>query len=286
MAWQGKARQAWHYGAVTISPEAFMGSTPRLMESNTAWGARYARELRAVITRQAAGAPRSLQAHLGPSEIGAACSRQVVAKLAGEPRTNHVSDPWPSVVGTAVHAWLRDAFQAENASKGVLRWLTETAVTPSPLYPGTADLYDAIEAAVVDWKILGPSSLAKVKAPGGPSRRYQVQLLLYGAGFRALGLPVHRVALAACPRAGATLDGMYVWDHPCTPADEALVAEVLGQMAAREEVARMLRAGAIGLRDVPASPDDDECFFCAFYRPQSAHDGGPGCPGTLIPAAR
>ena len=38
------------------------------------------------------------------------CDRQVVSKMCGEPVTNHVADPWPSVVGTAVHAWLAEKF--------------------------------------------------------------------------------------------------------------------------------------------------------------------------------
>lgn len=187
-----------------------MDSTPRLMESNSEWGQHYARTLRGVITRQATMAPRSQQVHLGPSEIGATCDRQVVSKLVRAPRTNNISDPWPSIVGTAVHAWLAQAFNDDNGRDRMLRWITEARVTPHPDYPGSADLYDAQEAAVIDHKVLGATSLAKVKSPTGPSRRYRVQLLLYGAGYRALGLPVKRVVLAAYPRTAASLDSMFV----------------------------------------------------------------------------
>lgn len=269
-----------------------MAATPRTMDSNSDWGARYARELRGVIVRQASQAPRSLQARLGPSEVGVACHRQVVGKLAGAQRTNHVSDLWPSVVATAVHAWLANAFEDENGREGILRWLTETAVTPYPGLSGHADLYDALECAVVDHKVLGQTSLNKVKRPEGPSRKYQIQLILYGAGFRALGLPVKRVVLAAYPGTAATLDGMYVWDHPCTPEDELLIREVMDTTALRQEIAGYVRDGLMSLNDVPAVPDDTECFFCFLYRPQSAQDGGPGCPGTVVrqaqesPAAR
>jgi hypothetical protein len=181
-----------------------------------------------------------------------------------------------------VHAWLAKACEDDNAREGMLRWLTETSVAPHPDYGGHADLYDAQEHAVVDWKILGASSLAKIKSPKGPSRRYQVQLLLYGAGFRALGLPVRRVVLAALPRTAATLDGMYIWDHACTPADEELVREVLRRTEVRKLIAADVAAGTMSLTQVPAAPDDDECFFCAFYRPQSQYDHGPGCPGTVV----
>lgn len=578
-----------------------MAATPRGLESNTEWGRRYSRELRGVITRQATLAPRSQQVHLGPSEIGETCDLQVVSKLVGAPRTNHISDPWPSIVGTAVHAWLAQAFDDDNARDNMLRWVTETRVTPHPLYPGSADLYDAQEQAVVDhkgiyvhtpvatpggwttagnlevgdtvfgadgkpcqvtrvypaqyrdcyritfsdgaelvtddvqelpfviagrkprpalmsvaeasgrvwsrrpqrqlrlysanaldlpdqdlpvhpyvlgcwlgdggvhggtiekpddellehirscgydispphgqrkfvrtvyglstqlqqlglqwrdpeqghshgrlagikkippqylrgsraqrlsllqglmdtdgnwnrprrravftstqkelaeqvvelvttlgWKAhsspqtahgfgltvtayhveftpegsnpfrlsqkadlaittgsrvsryrmvraiesvpsvptrcidvdspdhlylageqmlpvhncLGASSLAKIKSPKGPSRRYRVQLLLYAAGFRALGLPVKRVVLAAYPRTASTLDSMFCWDHPLTPEDDVLVADVLDQMAARQAAAAMVRAGQLDLSSIRRSPDDDACFFC------------------------
>lgn len=270
---------------MSMSPEQFMASTPRGLQGNTDWASRYARELRNVVVRQATLAPRSLQTHLGPSELGAACDRQVVGKLVGAPRSNHVSDPWPSVVGSATHAWLAQAFDDDNARDKMLRWVTETRVTPHPAYSGHADLYDAQEAAVVDHKVLGATSLNKIKSPKGPSRRYRVQLLLYGAGFRALGLPVRRVVLAAYPRTAATLDGLYIWEHLCTPEDEVLIQDVLNQMAARQAAAQMIRNGQLQLDQIPITPDDDECFFCFLYRPQAAYDHGPGCPGTITPRA-
>lgn len=209
------------------------------------------------------------------------CDRQVVGKLAGAHKTNNVSDPWPSIVGTAVHAWLSSAFLDENARENLLRWATETRVTPHPDYPGSSDLYDALEQAVVDWKVLGATSLAKVKSPAGPSRKYRVQLVLYGIGFRALGLPVKRVVLAALPRTAATLDGMYVWDHVLTPEDDAMAAAVIERTGTRRLIAEQVAAGRMSLMQVPASPDDTECYFCPFYRPQSSYDHGPGCPGTI-----
>jgi len=264
-----------------ISPQQYMATAPRGVDGNSEWASRYARELRGVVVRQANRAPRSLQVHLGPSEIGAACDRQVIGKLAGIPRTNHVSDPWPSICGTAIHAWLADAFEGDNAREHILRWVTETKVVPHPDYPGHADLYDALERCVVDHKCLGPTSLSKVKSVEGPSRRYVVQLLLYAAGVRAAGLPVTRVVLAAWPRTASTLDGMYVWEHVCTPADEILIAEVLDQMAARQAAAQMIRDGYLTINQVAATPDATECLWCPLYRPQAAYDNGPGCPGTV-----
>lgn len=259
-----------------------MAAVPAPPGSNTPWGARYAAEIRQVIVRQASRQPRNVQLHVGPSEMGAVCDRQVVGKMIAAPKTNNVSDPWPSIVGTAVHAWLAEKFERENELNHVLRWLTETRVSPHPLHPGTSDLYDYLEEAVGDWKILGPSSMAKVQSPDGPPRQYVVQMLLYALGFLNFGLRVRRIALIALPRTAASLDSMYVWDHPVAAEDWDLVAEVLRVTEIRRLIALEILAGHMRLDDVPVTPDSDACFWCPFYRPQAAYDGGPGCPGTLL----
>ncbi|HTE67570.1 MAG TPA: hypothetical protein VK942_02240 [Actinomycetes bacterium] len=261
----------------TVSPTQFMAAAPGAMSGNSPWAARYASQLRQVVTEHARGSARNLQIHLGPSEIGSPCDRQVVGKLAGMPTTNHVVDPWASVIGTAVHSWLADAFDTDNRRHGV-RWVTEQMVIPHPDHAGTADLYDAVEEAVVDHKILGESSMAKIRPPGDPPLRYIIQLLLYGKGYQLLGLPVRRVALAAYPRTSHTLDGLYVWEREAQPGDDELIDEVFKLTAIRKQIAREVMNGR-PLNTVPAKPSNDECYFCPFYRPQSAHDDGPGCPG-------
>lgn len=263
---------------MTTTAAEFMSAAPARLEGNTPWASRYAGELRRVVHETANSSARNLQRHLGPSELGSPCDRQVAGKFAGLPATNHVVDPWASVKGVAVHAWLADAFTADNARHGA-RWLAEQRVVPHPDHAGTADLYDANEQAVVDHKILGESSMAKVRSPKGPPRKYVVQLLLYGLGYRVLGLPVRRVAIAAYPVASHTLDGLYVWDHELTPEDDALVTEVFRQTVQRRQYGDDITSGRLSLTDIPSAPDDDECFFCPFYRPQSAKDQGPGCPG-------
>lgn len=269
----------------TQSPSAFMSAAPKTVTGSSAWATRYASDLRRVFLEHAARAPRTLQQHLGPSEIGVACDRQVVGKMAALPATNHVSDPWPSIVGTAMHAWAADAFDEDNVRRNVVRWVTEQKVTPHPDHPGTADLYDALEQAVVDHKFLGESTMAKIRK--GWPRKYHVQLMLYALGYWLLGLPVKRVAIAAYPRTAASLDGLYVAELPFTdeqnrilPEVEALLTEVFAQTAHRRVLADQLLAQKIRFEDVEMAPDSDECFFCPFYRPQSAKDSGPGCPGT------
>lgn len=275
--------------APAISPDEFMAAAPRSVSGSSPWGARYAAELKRIIHEHAARAPRTLQSHLGPSELGAVCDRQVAGKMAALPATNHVSDPWPSIVGTACHAWVAEAFEGDNLRGGELRWVAERRVTPHPDHPGTADLYDAAEQAVVDHKFLGESSMAKVRKD--PPRHYQVQLLLYGLGYLNLGLPVRRVVLAAYPRTAASLDGIYVWERGFSdetgavlPDVVALLIEVFAQTAQRRAYADQLVAGTLRLLDVPSDPTADECFFCPFYRPQAARDGGAGCPGGVTPS--
>ncbi|TDB84491.1 hypothetical protein E1091_17480, partial [Micromonospora fluostatini] len=257
---------------MTVSVEEFMKAAPARLGGNTPWASRYASELRRVVVDQANGSARNRQRHLGPSELGVPCDRQVVGKLAGLPVTNHVVDPWASVIGTAVHAWLADAFTAANAALDFPRWLAEQRVVPHPEHPGTADLYDAVEKSVVDHKILGESSMAKVRSSSGPPAHYQIQLLLYGKGYRILGLPVTRVALAAYPRTAASLDGLYVWERATGPQDDALIEEVFRLTDRRKAMAEEILNGSTKFTDVPVSPDDDNCFFCPFYRPQSKRD--------------
>src|SRR5574342_606025 len=205
---------------------SFMAAPARAepVNGNTPWANRYASELREIIYHAGRNSPRNLQVHLGPSELGVPCDRQVAGKLAELPTVNYVVDPWPSILGTAGHAWLADAFRAENERHG-LRWVPETRVEPHPDHAGTADLYDGQEQAVVDWKILAWDKIEEI-ASKGPSIQYQIQLLLYGLGYRRIGLPVRRVVLVALPRTKATLRDMYVWDHELSAADDAAIEEV------------------------------------------------------------
>lgn len=265
-----------------MSPSDFMaGARAVQLNGNSPWAARYGAEMRELVVRHANGSDRNLQRHLGPSEIGHLCHRQVAGKLAGVAPTNHVTDPWPSIMGTAGHAWMAECLTAVNTELGQIRFLPEYRVTPSMGFeghPGTGDGYDAHHFAVIDHKFLGDTSMAKLRS-SGPSRHYRVQFLLYMLGFRALGLRVDRIVLLAWPRTSSSLDGMYVWEQEITEADLAFLREVIKpELEYRKQWAAAITAGLAQLTDVPADTDD-ECHFCPFYRPQSARDGGAGCPG-------
>lgn len=269
--------------SVNATAAGFMAAAPPSLNGNSPWAQRYAKTLLKVFHDHAAQAPRTLQVHLGPSELGVECDRQVAGKLAGLPTTNHVSDPWPSIRGTALHAWAAEAFTADNAKYGYQRWTVETRVYPHPDHSGTGDLYDLDEYAMVDHKFLGESSLNKVRKK--PPRKYVVQLLLYALGWINKGFPVTRIVLAAYPATKASMDDMYVWEHVIEPADWELIAYVWEQTDYRKQWAAWIVAQdnpQQALRTVPADTKEDreeECYWCPFYRPQAAHDAVFGCPG-------
>lgn len=277
----------------TVSPAAFMSAAPRSVSGSSPWAQRYAADIKRAWVEHAGEDARTLQRHLGPSELGVECDRQVVWKLLGMPQTNHVSDPWPSTRGRALHTHAEDVFNADNLRTGLQRWTTEHRVTPHPSHPGTADLYDAVEQCVDDHKFLGESSMAKIRK--GWPRHYLVQLLLYGLGYLLEGRPVRRVVVLAYPATASSLDGLYVRDHEF--ADEQadgtwrirpdvleLLSTVFAETDQRKAYAAEVAAGARTIAQVPATPTNDGCYFCPAYRPQSAKDGGTGCPGTAGPS--
>lgn len=262
----------------------FMTSSPRTTSGSSHWAETYGQELKGIIKRYAARAPRSVQKSLGPSELGEECDRQVIAKMSAQKHTNNVGDPWPSVMGTAGHAYVEGAFQWDNTDQQYARWITESRVTPDPgddPHPGTADLYDAYNRALVDHKFLGQPSRAKLISHG-PKRVYYVQLLLYRRGFMNLGLPVDRIVLVAWPRTTSSLDDLYIWEHTPTAEDDALVDEVLERTQVRQYLAQQVIAKRLKIMDITPTPSDDACYFCPLYRPQAAYDNAYGCPGTLL----
>ncbi|MCP2261059.1 hypothetical protein LX15_004779 [Streptoalloteichus tenebrarius] len=229
--------------------------------------------LRHVITTAAHTAPRSLQVALGPSEIGEPCARRLAYRLMDERRVNGGGDPWASIVGTAVHAWLAEACRAENDRLGRIRYLVEQRVEIRPGVAGSCDLYDADEATVIDHKVLGETTMRLYKR-GGPPDQYRAQAHLYGLGLARLGLPVRRVALAMYPRAGL-LSGLHLWSEPYDPA----VADAA--IARHDQI--LEAACALDVTDHPERYQhiprtaSRRCRYCPWYRPGA--DTGATCPG-------
>ncbi|MFG1997895.1 hypothetical protein ACGFNU_01955 [Spirillospora sp. NPDC048911] len=225
------------------------------------------------IRRAAANAPRSGQTAIGPSEVGQPCVRRLAYRCLDWPKTNTTGDPWAAVVGTAVHAWLAAAFAAPEEGG---RWLVERRVEVAPGLSGSCDLYDTETDTVIDWKVVGATTMRTYRSQG-PRRQYVDQAQLYGRGFERAGFSPKTVALAFLPRAG-NLGGLWVWSAPYDP-ERAKAAvgrlDVVRDLVARVDPERHPRNWSI----IPASRGH-ECTYCPWFSPGST-DLSRGCPGHL-----
>lgn len=227
-----------------------------------------------VIKRAVNNHPRSLQARIGPSELGGPCARKIGYKLSGHDEINHTDDtPWLPTVGTAVHTWLEDQFTQANAGQDIARWLTELSVCVGEVLgveiTGSCDLYDRVTATVLDWKIVGPTQLKKYRSQG-PGEQYRSQGHLYGRGLTRRGLPVDTVTIAFLPRNGELRDA-YFWSEPYeeqVALDALQRAEGIG-----------LTMQALGTAGLPLlATADAYCTRCPFYKANSTNLDA-GCPG-------
>lgn len=208
--------------------------------------------------------PRSLQKRIGPSEIGMQCNIALLHKLAGSdepPRNNPY--PWKPTVGTAVHDYLERAFDRVG-TQGLYpgRYLTERRVPVGELPDGTmidgsTDLFDTVEKAVIDHKILGKSSRTKYMR-SGVTPQYRIQAHTYGKGWEDSGWKPELVVVACLPRDGELSDAWF-WSEPYNRqvAVDALdhLAELHGELTSFGlEIALQIHA-----KDDCAEP------FCAWH---------------------
>ena len=238
-------------------------------------------ELRAVIEHSIAHQPRTLQTEIGPSELGG-CEHCLAARLAGMVE-NETGVAWLPFVGTAVHAALAEFVIAHENDRGAqhttgLRYLSEQEVTVGVIagqpISGHLDLFDTHTGIVVDFKIVGATTLRAAKS--GPTDQYRTQVHLYGKGMANAGHQVDHVAIAYLPRNAVTL-GAAIWWHE--PYDETVAIDAL-------ERANRLHTNIAVLRDalgdpavaawVANLPRDPHCFSCARY---------PDAPASPSPLA-
>lgn len=251
--------------------EMHLGASPSLVTA----------ELRATIEDTIRAHPRSLQRKIGPSELGTPCTRKLAYKLTDtEPVVSHTA--WRPVIGTAVHSWLAEAFVQVKLPDGRPRYLVETRVHCGDIrgvaLTGTCDLYDRVTGSVIDWKIVGPSSLRAAKA--GVRDAYRLQVQLYALGFTRRGLPVENVGIAYLPSTGELHDMHVAW-FPYDPRDaEKAIETADGLMFAIETLGRETMFAAL-----PTA--DDYCATCPFLDTRST-DPTRACPGhsTVIAAQR
>lgn len=233
-------------------------------------------ELRQSLTEMIlwaeANAHRSQQVDVGPSELGDLCERKLAYRIAGAQPVNTRSDPWPAIVGTAIHEWLERAINRYQDVAGAQRWLTELTVTPSPLVTGHSDLYDTWTCTVIDWKTKGEKPMREFRAHG-PSPDHVAQVHLYGLGQIKAGRKVERVAIVALPRSG-WLAGMAVWSAPYDPSIARAALERL-ETVGRKGIELGVDRDPDAYLQVPASPSP-LCSFCPWYSPDRV--SGIGCP--------
>jgi hypothetical protein len=246
-----------------------------------------------VITRTAAAAPRARQIELGPSEAGEPCTRRLAYRLVDWHKPGRGMDEWAPVQGVAVHAWLAEAFRAENERLGRERYLVERRVQPLTDaeawqaglpggLAGSCDLFDRDQGLVADWKHVSPARLAKYTAEG-PGPQYRAQAHLYGRGIAAAGETVRDVSVVYLPRA-TSLAGLHIWRERYDPAVAA--AAVARLTAIRDAIIALdpeHYPGRWGL--LPAAAQS--CRFCPWLKPGSRYlaRGCPGHLGAASPAA-
>lgn len=241
-------------------------------------------ELRDLVRKLIRGAdarsPRSQQKRIGPSEIGDPCERKIAYRLLETEELNRVRDPWPAIVGTAIHQWMEKAvnecpFNMDTLSRklGGFHWETEMRVAVNALISGSTDVYDHSRYRVIDWKTAGTDKMRQYRTQG-PSRQYVIQANLYGMGHENAKRQVKDVALVFLPRAGL-LSGIYVW------------RDLYRREIAEEALARMVGIGdrllaGTPVEQIPASPSD-ACGYCPWFISQDVVMGvsanSYGCPG-------
>nr|WP_221473954.1 hypothetical protein [Planomonospora venezuelensis] len=229
-----------------------------------------------TVKQASANAPRSRQTAIGPSEIGTPCLRRLAYKLLDWDQVNTSSDPWASIVGTAVHAWMEQTYEAENQRLGWQRYLIEQRLHIRDNIYGHSDLFDRDPAvrSVIDWKVVGDKQLDKYRK-NGPGPQYETQGHIYGHGQEQAGEPVDNVTIVFLPRTGR-IDGLHVWSAP------------YNRQAAIDALDRLdnlkLVVYALDPEETPANwalipATESYCMFCPWFLPGST-DLSRGCPGA------
>lgn len=220
---------------------------------------------------------RSAQTTLGPSEIGTPCDRRLAMALMGIEPVNPGGDGWAAFVGTCVHAGLDDMFSWASANTG--RFVTEMKLQfGSELVPrGTGDLLDRTLFMFLDHKLMGQYSLKKLKEKG-PGDTYRVQIHTYAYGAVLAGEKVRDVAIVGWPRAGSSLDDLFVWTEPY---DRKVAEEALRRVERiNKESVQMGSTGGVSskMRIAQSFVAGDDCRYCQFHL---RGDKGftRGCPG-------
>lgn len=226
--------------------------------------------LKRVVRQANAGAPRSRQRAIGPSQAGHPCARRLAYQLLDVDPSNTGSDPWPAIVGTSVHAWLDKAFEDDNERLGRKRWLTSVKVKIPGYMSGTIDLYDTDTGTLIDHKVPGKATMQRAKA-GEISEQYKVQAALYGLGLTLQGHEVQSLAIAYWPNSGLLSGAVYhQWDY-----DDQVAEKALQRIDSLKTATSAMGTAALPL--IP--PTASHCEWCPYHMP-AATDITEACPGA------
>lgn len=150
--------------------------------------------------------PRSRQKHIGPSELGDPCARELAFKAAGMATGDPFTPSWAAIVGTAIHAMMEKALAADPD------WVTEKSLDIGGITRGTSDAFHLPTGCVVDWKCSGKAVISKARRRG-PADKYRSQINLYGLGWEDAGYDVKKVCLVFLPRTSG-IEDRYGWAAP------------------------------------------------------------------------
>jgi hypothetical protein len=250
---------------------------------NDEFSTKLAEAIGKFIIEADADSARSTQVAIGPSEVGEPCERQLSYKMLNWPVSNTAHDPIAAIIGTGFHMWMADKFQARQSeiAPGVTRYRIEERVTvreaanPDASLTGSADLYDRLMAANLDWKLTGVSSLDKYRRQG-PGEKYRIQAHLYGLGQENAGEPVTRVAVAFVGRYHELM--VHVWSEPY---DKQVALDALDRLdRIRNQVTALDPEQHPDNWALIPTPEKPNCRFCDYLRPGST-DLTTGCPGVV-----
>ena len=230
-----------------------------------------AERIKTIVNNRSANAPRSRQKRLGLSEVGEVCVRKIGYKLLDWEKTNPATDPWASISGTAIHAWLADAFQEFPN-----QYLVEHPVKVTDELGGTADLFDINNKMIIDHKCVGATAM-KSRKKDGMTHQQRVQINLYGLGIeneRGAG-SVEKVALAFYPL-GGRLDGLHTIVEPF---NRQLALDAIQRLEDAQVLLWQLdpELNPQNWQIIPSTPSRG-CLYCPWFLPNST-DISKGCPG-------
>lgn len=221
------------------------------------------------INEYGANRPRQLQKAVGCSSLGTDCDRKLGYQVLGLNGARKSKPGWAATIGTAIHTYLETVFASDD------NYLTEQPVTVTHKtlkVPGTVDLYVKDQCAVIDFKLVGETTLRKAKA-GQLSRQYAVQVQLYGLGLQQAGHKVKTVGVLFLPR-NKELDDAHLVTMPFDPK---IATMALDRFKLISDAVN--RNGVTALEDLDT--EDAPCVWCDWFDP-AAKELATGCPGKPL----